>query len=135
LYLTLLGVMWLWRRADRVDMTSAVLLAFMVVTPRMGAQYLLWFVPFLIARPTRFSRPAIWLAALWAGLGYVYLTHFDDVGWWQNHQWWSRSSIAVIAMLVLAMPWSRRRPAGTEQPASTQPQSLTTAGWPSPPRT
>jgi hypothetical protein len=125
LYLTLLGVMWLWRRADRIDMTSAVLLAFMVVTPRMGAQYLLWFVPFLIARPTRFSRPAIWSAALWAGLGYIYLTHFNDTGWWQNHQWWSRSSIAVIAMLVLAMPWSRRKPTRTDEPASTWPQPIT----------
>jgi hypothetical protein len=124
LYLTLLAVMWLWRRADRIDMTSAVLLAFMVVTPRMGAQYLLWFVPFLIARPTRFSRPAIWLAALWAGLGYIYLTHFDDAGWWQNHQWWSRSSIAVIALLVLAMPWNRRKPTETTEPATMQPQPL-----------
>jgi hypothetical protein len=130
LYATLLAVMWLWRRADRVDMTSAVLLAFMIVTPRMGAQYLLWFVPFLIARPTRFSRPAIALAAVWAGLGYIYLTHFDAVGWWQNHQWWSRSSIAVIALLILAMPWNRRRPAETIQATIAEPRPLAHAGEP-----
>jgi hypothetical protein len=124
LYATLLAVMWLWRRADRIDMTSAVLLAFMVVTPRMGAQYLLWFVPFLIARPTRFSRPAITLAAVWAGLGYIYLTHFDDAGWWQNHQWWSRSSIAVIALLILAMPWERRRPAAAPEPSVVPPVAV-----------
>ncbi|MDN3354848.1 glycosyltransferase 87 family protein [Actinomadura sp. DC4] len=124
LYLTLLAVMWLWRRADRVDMTSAILLAFLIVTPRMGAQYLLWVVPFLVARPTRFSRPALWLAALWAGLGYIYLTHFDDAGWWQNHQWWSRSSVAVIALLILAMPWGRRTPAETEEPATVRSQPL-----------
>ena len=89
LYSTILLVMWLWWRSDRIDQTSAILLAFMVVTPRMGAQYLLWFVPFLCARPTRWSRPAMTLAAVWAGLGYIYLTQFDDNGWWKNHEWWS----------------------------------------------
>jgi len=108
LYSTIALVMWLWWRSDRIDQTSAILLAFMVVTPRMGAQYLLWFVPFLCARPTRFSRPAMTLAAVWAGLGYMYLTQFDDNGWWKNHEWWAISSVAVIPLLVLAMPWSRR---------------------------
>ncbi len=119
LYSTILLVMWLWWRSDRIDQTSAILLAFMVVTPRMGAQYLLWFVPFLCARPTRWSRPAMTLAAVWAGLGYIYLTQFDDNGWWKNHEWWSQSSIAVIPLLILAMPWTRRvgRPAkGAEVP-------------------
>jgi hypothetical protein len=108
LYSTILLVMWLWWRSDRIDQTSAILLAFMVVTPRMGAQYLMWFVPFLCARPTRWSRPAMTLGAIWAGLGYIYLTQFDDNGWWKNHEWWAISSVAVIPFLVLAMPWSRR---------------------------
>lgn len=114
LYATLGLVMWLWWRSDRIDQTSALLLAFMVVTPRMGAQYLQWFVPFLCARPTRWSRVAMSLAAVWAGLGYIYLTQFDDTGWWINHRWWAVVSMAVIPFLVLAMPWSRRRtrPAG-----------------------
>jgi hypothetical protein len=113
LYSTIALVMWLWWRSDRIDQTSAILLAFMVVTPRMGAQYLLWFVPFLCARPTRWSRPAMTVAAVWAGLGYIYLTQFDDNGWWKNHEWWAISSVAVIPFLVLAMPWGRRvsRPA------------------------
>lgn len=113
LYSTILLVMWLWWRSDRIDQTAAILLAFMVVTPRMGAQYLLWFVPFLCARPTRWSTPAMGVASLWAGLGYIYLTQFDDNGWWKNHEWWAISSVAVIPFLVLAMPWSRRvrRPA------------------------
>jgi hypothetical protein len=113
LYSTIALVMWLWWRSDRIDQTSAILLAFMVVTPRMGAQYLLWFIPFLCARPTRWSRPAMTLAAVWAGLGYIYLTQFDDNGWWKNHEWWAISSVAVIPFLALAMPWGRRvsRPA------------------------
>jgi hypothetical protein len=108
LYATIALVMWLWWRSDRIDQTSAILLAFMVVTPRMGAQYLLWFVPFLCARPTRWSRPAMTLGAIWAGLGYIYLTQFDDNGWWKNHEWWAVSSVVVIPFLVLAMPWARR---------------------------
>lgn len=108
LYSTILLVMWLWWRSDRIDQTSAILLAFMVVTPRMGAQYLMWFVPFLCARPTRWSQPAMTMGAIWAGLGYIYLTQFDDTGWWKNHEWWAISSVAVIPFLVLAMPWSRR---------------------------
>jgi Glycosyltransferase family 87 len=109
LYATVLLVMWLWWRSDRVDQTVAILLAFMVVTPRMGAQYLLWFVPFLCARPTRWSTPAMAMGALWAATGYIYLTQFDDTGWWRNHEWWALSSLAVIPLLVLAIPWSRRR--------------------------
>lgn len=128
LYATLLAVLWLWRRADPVDATSAILLAFMIVTPRMGAQYLLWFTPFLIARPTRFSRPALALAALWAGLGYIYLTQLSANGWWHNHQWWSRSSVLVIVLLALAMPWARRRPTGPQAPATVQPRTALTIG-------
>jgi hypothetical protein len=114
LYSTIALVMWLWWRSDRIDQTSAILLAFMVVTPRMGSQYLLWFVPFLCARPTRWSRPAMALGAVWAGIGYIYLTQFGDNGWWTNHEWWAISSIAVIPFLALAMPWARRvrRPVG-----------------------
>ena len=55
----------------------------------------------------------MWMGSIWAGLGYIYLTQFDDNGWWKNHEWWAISSLAVIPFLVLAMPWSRRvsRPA------------------------
>jgi hypothetical protein len=122
LYSTIALVMWLWWRSDRIDQTSAILLAFMVVTPRMGAQYLLWFVPFLCARPTRWSRPAMTLGAIWAGLGYIYLTQFDDNGWWKNHEWWAVSSVAILPFLVLAMPWARRvsRPARETAVAETE---------------
>lgn len=121
LYTTLALVAWFWRRGDKIDMTSAMLLAFMVVTPRMGVQYLLWFVPFLIARPTRWSHPAMIAGALWAGVGYLYLTQFDDTGWWIRHVWWAQGSLLVIPWLALAMPWQRRgiSPATTDaQPDS-----------------
>jgi len=120
LYSTLAVVAWYWRKADKVDLTSAMLLAFMVVTPRMGTQYLLWFVPFLIARPTRFSQLAMGASALWAGLGYLYLTQFDDDGWWTRHIWWAKGSTLVIPLLILAMPWYRRVATQVRPPRPTE---------------
>ncbi|HEX4812833.1 MAG TPA: hypothetical protein VFV66_08785 [Nonomuraea sp.] len=98
----------LWRRADPIDMTTAILLAFMVVTPRLGAQYLLWFMPFLVARPTRFAWPAILAASFWAAYGYLYMTQADVTTWWLLHRDWSRASILLLPILALAMPWGRR---------------------------
>ena len=116
LYTTLALVAWHWRKADKIDLTSAMLLAFMLVTPRMGSQYLLWFVPFLCARPTRWSNVAMAASALWAGLGYLWLTQYDDNGWWSHHVYWAQGSTLVIPLLALAMPWYRRvtTPTGPE---------------------
>ncbi|MEV8638745.1 hypothetical protein AB0395_44515 [Streptosporangium sp. NPDC051023] len=108
IYITMLAVAFLWRRADPIDLTTALLLAFMVTTPRLGAQYLLWFMPFLIARPTRFAWPAIIGVSLWAGYGYLYMTQFDTNTWWALHSVWSRCSIVLLPILALAMPWGRR---------------------------
>lgn len=115
IYVTMVAVALLWRRADPVDLTTALLLAFMVVTPRLGAQYLLWFMPFLIARPTRFAWPAIIGVSLWAGYGYLYMTQFDTDTWWALHSVWARCSIVLLPILALAMPWGRltfKAPAG-----------------------
>ncbi|MFF3445003.1 hypothetical protein [Streptosporangium sp. NPDC002721] len=110
IYVTMLVVAFLWRRADPIDLTTALLLAFMVATPRLGAQYLLWFMPFLIARPTRFAWPAIIGASLWAGYGYLYMTQFDSATWRSLHVVWSQASIVLLPILALAMPWGRRVP-------------------------
>lgn len=111
IYLCVIAVVLIWRRADPIDMTTAILLVFMVVTPRLGAQYLLWFMPFLIARPTRFAWPAIIGVSFWAAYGYIYMTQFDTDTWWALHADWSRASIVLLPLLVLAMPWGRRDPA------------------------
>ncbi|GII61801.1 hypothetical protein Skr01_18860 [Sphaerisporangium krabiense] len=109
IYGTLLVVLYLWRRADPVDLTTALLLAFMVVTPRLGAQYLMWFMPFLVARPTRFAWPAIIGTSTWAAVGYLYLTQFNNDRWWTLHSPWAISSVVLLPILVAAMPWGRRR--------------------------
>ncbi|SEG53107.1 hypothetical protein SAMN05444920_10312 [Nonomuraea solani] len=108
IYLCVIGCVLYWRRADPIDMTLAILLVFMVVTPRLGAQYLLWFMPFLIARPTKFAWPAILGVSIWAGYGYLYMTQFDTNTWWMLHSYWSRASIVLLPILALAMPWGRR---------------------------
>ncbi|GAA3444935.1 hypothetical protein [Planomonospora venezuelensis] len=109
IYVTLLVVAFLWRRADPVDLTTAVLLAFMVVTPRLGAQYLLWFMPFLVARPTpaRFAWPAIIGVCLWAGYGYLPMTQSWEI-WAAQHSGWAQASVALLPILAYAMPWDRR---------------------------
>ncbi|MBG0828637.1 hypothetical protein HS041_12745 [Planomonospora sp. ID67723] len=109
IYGTLLVVAFLWRRADPVDLTTAVLLAFMVVTPRLGAQYLLWFMPFLVARPTpaRFAWPAIIGVCLWAGYGYLPMTQSWEI-WAAQHSGWAQASVVLLPILAYAMPWDRR---------------------------
>ncbi|SDL64984.1 hypothetical protein SAMN05421874_1268 [Nonomuraea maritima] len=108
IYVSVIAVILLWRRADPIDLTTAILLVFMVMTPRLGAQYLLWFMPFLIARPTKFAWPAIVGVCLWSGYGYLYMTQFDVNTWWMLHSYWSRASIVLLPILALAMPWGRR---------------------------
>lgn len=109
IYASVLGVCWLWRKADPVDLTTAILLVFMVVTPRLGAQYLLWFMPFLVARPTRFAWPAILGTSLWAAIGYIYMTQSWEI-WAAWHPGWAMWSIVLLPVLALAMPWERRDP-------------------------
>ncbi|MBA2893380.1 hypothetical protein [Nonomuraea soli] len=110
IYASVLVVIYLWRKADPIDMTIAILLAFMVVTPRLGAQYLMWFMPFLIARPTRFAWPAILAVSAWSAYGYLYMTQLAVDPWWYAHRDWSRFSIVILPLLVMAMPWGRRDP-------------------------
>ncbi|WP_329425277.1 hypothetical protein OG339_33700 [Streptosporangium sp. NBC_01495] len=123
IYVTLLATAFVWRRADPIDLTTALLLAFMVTTPRLGAQYLLWFMPFLIARPTRFAWPAILGVSLWAGYGYLYMTQFDSATWRSLHVVWSQASIVLLPILALAMPWGRRVSRLPAEPSEGPPPS------------
>ncbi|MEU9891732.1 hypothetical protein [Sphaerisporangium sp. NPDC051011] len=118
IYGTLLIVAFVWRRADPIDLTTALLLAFMVVTPRLGAQYLLWFMPFLVARPTRFAWPVIIGCSTWAAIGYLYLTQFDHLGWARLHAPWAMSSVLLLPVLVAALPWGSRLKGAPPSPTS-----------------
>lgn len=99
---------WWWRRAEPLDLTIAVVLVFLIVTYRLGAQYLLWPMPYLIARGLPRTWPAISAACLWAAFGYLSLYQLVGLTWGAAHPAWAYSSFLVIALLVAALPWKAR---------------------------
>jgi hypothetical protein len=99
---------YLWRRADPIDLTSALLITFLVVSPRVSVQYLVWPLPFLAARPTRFASPAVLAMGVWDGIGYLALGPRRGPSWVHPNMWYATSWL-VIPLLILAMPWDRRR--------------------------
>ncbi|MER6579977.1 hypothetical protein [Nonomuraea sp. NPDC001023] len=127
IYVSVVAVLLLWRRADPIDLTTAILLVFMVMTPRLGAQYLLWFMPFLVARPTRWAWPAIVGTSFWAAYGYLYMTQFGVNDWWYLHRDWSRASIVLLPVLLLAMPWVRRVSTAQDRVAAVPAKITSTA--------
>ncbi len=106
--IALLLVAYLWRRADPVDLTAALLITFLVVSPRVSVQYLVWPMPFLAARATRFTSPAIAAASVWAGISYLALGPGRAPATWHAYTL-AHWSWAVIPLLILAMSWERRR--------------------------
>jgi hypothetical protein len=116
----LLGTLYLWRRADPLRLTLALLIAFLVATPRMGVQYLMFPLPFLLARGGRSSSSAVVASAAWQGAGYFLLAGLTSYTAWEViHPWWALSSLAVIGFLLAALPWSRRERHLTDVPAGT----------------
>lgn len=115
----LLAAIACWRRADPADLTLAMLLAFLAVTARFGSQYLLWAVPYLIARPTRGSRAALLAMSVWAAFGYLFMMRLSHDDWLAAHAWWSFPSGVVVIAMLFALPWERRdrlvRPPVTEE--------------------
>ncbi len=120
LMVALIVVAYLWRRADPVDLTAALLITFLVVSPRVSVQYLVWPLPFLAARTTRFAIPAVAAACVWDGISYLAFGprraplswHTSTLAYW---------SWAVIPLLILAMPWARSRRNGRFAPAFAVP--------------
>jgi uncharacterized membrane protein len=99
----------LWRKADGVDLTIALLMTFLVFTAGFGAQYLLWPVPFLVARPTRFTPVFILSSGAWAATAYLYLGNLRYPTYQHVHHVFMYWSIPVIVTIVAAMPWGRRK--------------------------
>jgi hypothetical protein len=142
-----IAALWWWRRAHPIDLTIAILIAFLIVTHRMGTQYLLWPLPFLFAHPspsrppnraasrrsilptTRATPYLVLVSSAWAWAGYGPLTVLgtNPVHWRHMHVGWAWSSLAVIAVLVWALPWKRRvdpEPAPPDTPAP-EPERIT----------
>lgn len=102
------GLVW-WRHADPTDVTIVILLVFLLVTYRFGSQYLLWSVPFLVARPTRGTWPMLAATAVWCAVGYLWLTRLTHGDWVIAHRWWALTSLALLPLVAWALPWARRR--------------------------
>jgi hypothetical protein len=95
-------------RAGAVALTTAVLLAFLVVTAGFGVQYLLWPVPFVLLLRRRSGLVFTGVASLYAGYAYYLVadgTPAHSVLALQVQQW---ASLPVILAAVLAIPWDRR---------------------------
>jgi len=134
LVIALAVVGYLWRRCDPVDLTTALLITFLVVSPRVSVQYLVWPLPFLAARTTQFATPAIVAASVWDGFGYLAMGPHRTPEWIHANMWYL-TSWDVIPLLIAAIPWERRRgdrvavatPAGGAVLPEAAPSG---AGWP-----
>lgn len=103
----LLAALIYWRRADPVHLAAALPIAFLVVTAGFGVQYLLWPVPFLLARPTRFALTAVVTSSVWAAFGYLNLQTVLGPEYHTIFNVWVFLSAIVIVSLVAALPWRR----------------------------
>lgn len=113
LVVVLAGSWYLWRRAHPVDLITAMSLALLVSSDRVDAQYLIWPVPFQLARPARGTQASLVLCSAWAGAGYLWLSHApSDEAWRQMHVPWVLSSLVILPFLAAAIPWRRRVRAG-----------------------
>ena len=105
----LLAAIYLWRRADPLDLTVALLIAFLLATPRLGVQYLMFPLPLLMARGGRSVTIVTTASAVWCGVGYLYVAGVHAPQWYTVHRWWALSSLAVVGCLIAALPWRERR--------------------------
>jgi Glycosyltransferase family 87 len=122
-----LVVLAFWSRLDGVELTAALVLAFLVVTAGFGSQYLLW--PAALLMITGGWRAWLYLTLAAGYAVFFYLVFFPApsvVGF----RLLVYGSVPVIAAALLALPWERLRPwagqpaVGTVRP-STPPETAT----------
>jgi Glycosyltransferase family 87 len=100
------AAVWWWRRAHPLDLASVAPCALLATTASFGAQYLLWPVPFLLARPPRrawwyhasVSAWSIIAVAEWGFPRHVRHTAYVIL---------IMASLLVIPAIVASMPWER----------------------------
>jgi hypothetical protein len=106
----------------------ALLITFLIFSPRFGDQYLMWALPFLIARRTRFGTQAVLVASAWVGAGELYLGPMSWSAWQHAHVWWAYGSLVVVGSLLLALAGIRRRePEPALWPVTAAPRVAQTA--------
>ena len=122
-----LVVLVFWSRLDGVELTAALVLAFLVVTAGFGSQYLLW--PAALLMITGGWRAWLYLTLAAGYAVFFYLVYFPGptVAGFRVLVY---GSLPVIAAALLALPWERLRPPAG-QPAkatfrpSTPPETVT----------
>jgi hypothetical protein len=114
--LTLVAIaaaIWWWRRADPLVVASVSASTFQITTAGHGAQYLTWPAPFMILRPTRLVPLLQFAIGLWAWCAYFGANTLVPIEW---SSWfvtaWQISSLSLVVLFVLALPWQQRRRPG-----------------------
>jgi hypothetical protein len=118
----LLAVWW-WRRGHPLDIATVTTTTLLALTPSFGNQYLLWQAPSAMARPSRLSIPLQIILGAFAAIFYLPMNMLNWQIWVMANDIMMLISIFVIAFMVAAMPWQRRRwqpPVATASPDREQ---------------
>lgn len=97
-----------WPRLDGVELTAALMLAFLVVTAGFGVQYLLWPAALLMIGGGWRAWLYLTLAAGYAVFSYPVFFPGPTIA---GDRLLVYGSVPVIAAALLALPWERLRPA------------------------
>jgi Glycosyltransferase family 87 len=115
----LLAVWW-WRRGHPLDIATVTTTTLLVLTPSFGNQYLVWQAPSAIAKPARLSIPLQIVLGAYAAIFYLPLQMLTWQNWEIANDVMMFVSLPVIAFMILALPWRRRRQ--WQPPATPAPQ-------------
>jgi Glycosyltransferase family 87 len=127
----LLAVWW-WRRAHPLDIATATTTTLLALTPSFGNQYLTWQAPSATARPARLSILLQIVLGAYAAVFYLPMEMLTWQNWVTANNVMMFVSLFVIAFMIAALPWQRRR----WQPAAGTPsqdrEGLQHSGGPAP---
>ena len=104
----LLAVWW-WRRGHPLDIATATTTTLLALTPSFGNQYLVWQAPSAIARPARLSILLQIVLGAYAAIFYLPMQMLTQPNWVKVNAVMMFVSLFVIAFMIAALPWSRRR--------------------------
>ncbi len=106
---TLVAVVFVFRRCSGPDLTVAVLLAFLAVAAGFGPQYLLWPAALLCASRRPAGYVYLFLASVYTAVFYLYaLPGHVEISSWPGALL-QVCSVALIIAAVASMPWSELR--------------------------
>ena len=114
----LLAVWW-WRRGHPLDIATATTTTLLALTPSFGNQYLVWQAPSATARPARLSILLQIVLGAYAAIFYLPMQMLTWQNWGKANAVMMFVSLFVIAFMIAALPWSRRR---WQPPAETASQ-------------